>query len=953
MDVDFVIVAALKDEANEIKGLLIDAKPEDTYVVGKVKRWKDRGEYRIAIINLHEGMGAQHAGPVTQQAIAELHPRAVLMTGIAAGFLESREKVALGDLMVPFGIVPYELAKLEGAKEGRSARTDHRGIAWAVSEMLWRTAANVAEDPERPWQALITAARPDGLGEPRIHAVADSVLGCGEKVVADELADVRKWLLETYPRQILGLEMESHPALGACRIYDTPFLVAKASADRATVDKDDGWRSYACQLSAGFLLTVIQRYERPQAALLLRHTRDCEEIAKTIRERLPDVDFQYKIRTAVSFEQLRRGTYEAGERDRTTLVPGELHPNVVLYSGGGTGKTTITKRLFCDVLAADCIPVLIDLKRYSQEYPDGEAPAAGQEGIDAILQVATSPRRSASEIEALAAQGRLVLLVDGVNEVSKVALASLLAFYQDLRRGPGTYAIWMNRLTAIEDLRPAPVHATVGSVSPEVAERCFDDRFGQGRFKSLSGRLQTIYQRPFFLDLAIRSNRPFTANRLWSEMFHEFFREHVGLSEVQLTAIALATRDAIAADGKLKLSTLKQAIGDPLWAKLSAAGVGVVDDEAGFAHHLWRDYLVARAMSVDPACWTEKAFDAATTFGTSVECLTMAVEQIADVVQKIAFVNAVYDWSYSAALECIAKSGEGEEAERKLPEWFREAILAVVAEKRFDSVERTRSRTERLLTQYPFTRPYLDAPSRDAMVDRIRNLEGDADELGIWKRLYSQAQGTGIAAPDIELIASPNSLLGWTAANLARRGSITAAEVDRVCSIYRDHLGPDGKRSVRWRAVHVLGANPNTSGLAVLEEALEQDEYHWVAYGAARSLVESAAKLTGDDGARALDALSRFVAGERGGKARSMILQEIVETCFIDDSAPGWAASAALLIDQIAERFAPEVRRGVVARSSAFREKNGMDGHAAAAPSIEQTRPVSTPVVNPANPRSA
>ena len=64
----------------------------------------------------------------------------------------------------------------------------------------------------------------------------------------------------------------------------------------------------------------------------------------------------------------------------------------------------------------------------------------------------------------------------------------------------------------------------------------------------LSDRLRGIYQRPFFLDLAIRSGRPFTAKRLWSGIFSEFFREHLALSGEQVDRIGRATRDSIGPD---------------------------------------------------------------------------------------------------------------------------------------------------------------------------------------------------------------------------------------------------------------------------------------------------------------------------------------------------------------------------------------------------------------------
>jgi hypothetical protein len=392
-------------------------------------------------------------------------------------------------------------------------------------------------------------------------------------------------------------------------------------------------------------------------------------------------------------------------------------------------------------------------------------------------------------------------------------------------------------MSMIEDLRPSPYHATLGGVPEAVAEHLFDDKFGQGRFRSLGDRLRAIYQRPFFLDLAMRSGRPFAANRLWSGIFSEFFKEHLVLTDEQLNHIARSTRDAIGTDGKLKMGELKTAIGNDLWHKLEAAQVEVVD-ESGFEHHLWRDYLVARALSLDPGCWMEEVFDAASTFGTSVECLTMVVEQIADGNQKTSFVNAVYDWNYGAALECIAKSGEGEEAERRVPIVLREAILAVVAEKRFDNVERTRQRTDQLLAQYPFAKPYLDLSTREAMTDRVRHLETEGD-LDVWKRLYCQPAGTPVTDQDIDLIASPNPLIGWTAANFVRRGELSVAGEERVRAIYLRQRLPDGRRSVRWRVVHSLGTHPSDGNLDLLSDALASDKYRWVLYGAARSLVEA------------------------------------------------------------------------------------------------------------------
>ena len=573
-------------------------------------------------------------------------------------------------------------------------------------------------------------------------------------------------------------------------------------------------------------------------------------------------------------------------------------------------------RLFGKLLAAGYTPVQIDLKSYSQEYGFG-----GAEDIDSILNVSTTPRRTTQEIEQLAGQGKLALLIDGVNEVSKTALASVLVFCQELRRGPGCYAVWANRLMQIENLRPAPYHATLEGVPEEVAERHFDDRFGQGAFRNLGDRLQAIYRRPFFLDLAIRSGRAFTTRRLWSGIFSEFFKEHLAISDEQLNQLSRATRDAIGADGKLKIDELRAAVRAEFWHKLAAAQVGVVD-QAGFEHHLWRDYLVARALTLDPDRWTEDAFDAASTFGTSVECLTMVVEQLPNGEQKVAFVNAVYDWNYGAALECIDKSGQSEEAERRVPEIVREAIIAVVAEKRFDAVERTRDRTGRLLARYPFAKPYLEARSREEMVERVRHLQTEGD-LAVWQRLYCQPSGAQVSDADIDLVGSPNPLIGWTTANFVRRGQLSLAGEERLRAIYASHLDGAGRRSVRWRVVHALGMHPSGDNLDFLSNVLATDEYRWVLYGTARSLVEVASAVQNPRRQMAIDALLAFVNGEGGGKARPMILEEIVETCFIGGAARGWGNAAIPLLERILDRVPPELKRTLGTRVAAFHKPAG------------------------------
>jgi hypothetical protein len=65
----------------------------------------------------------------------------------------------------------------------------------------------------------------------------------------------------------------------------------------------------------------------------------------------------------------------------------------------------------------------------------------------------------------------------------------------------------------------------------------------------------------------------------------------------------------------------------------------------------------------------------------------------------------------------------------------------------------------------------------------------------------------------------------------------------------------------------VLGPHPREQGVGLLAQALVGDEYRWVRYGAARSLVEAASRLNHPRRQEVIDLLRRFVAGYGGGAA--------------------------------------------------------------------------------------
>lgn len=422
-------------------------------------------------------------------------------------------------------------------------------------------------------------------------------------------------------------------------------------------------------------------------------------------------------------------------------------------------------------------------------------------------------------------------------------------------------------------------------------ETVFDSQFGVRSFEQLNGSLKRIYTRPFFLSLALKCRLKFAGQSVWSGIFEEFFLTQLGMTDGQLDSIAEATLKAFDSDGSFDLAGFKERANGEIYQLLLGAEV-LASDGSGFEHHLWRDYLVSRYLAQNKNEWKDTVFDAITTFASSLESLSLAVEQLRDRALKDEFLKAIYDWNYVAAANCIADFREDDPDSRQLSLGIRSAILAAIAEKRFDKVERTRQRANDILREhrYEFARPFIEAQTPDCLRQHVATLTGPENWFKKWKALFTKRSGQELTVEEIALVTSDDSLIGWTVANLARRSGLNEEGQGRIREIYRQAGNADDKKTVRWRAVHVLGAYPNESNVNLLLDAARHDPYHWVQYGAARGLIEIASQSEEDLRTRVLSDLDEFIRNYDPPNVwiRRQIRREIVEVAFIRNPQPGW-----------------------------------------------------------------
>jgi hypothetical protein len=333
----------------------------------------------------------------------------------------------------------------------------------------------------------------------------------------------------------------------------------------------------------------------------------------------------------------------------------------------------------------------------------------------------------------------------------------------------------------------------------------------------------------------------------------------------------------------------------------------VIAVQGGFEHDLWRDYLVSRHLSRNPGQWSDATFDRVTVLAHALESLSLTVEQLPDQDSKNRFLEAVYDWNYAAAGDCVEEFRGTDPDARQLGDSIRLSIYGAIAEKRFDPVPRTQERARDYLVNHqdPRAEPFSQRATRAELVEHVRHLDGPESWFQTWKDAFIRPDGQNLTPEDIGLLRSDSSLVGWAVANLVRRSNLDPGGQRRLRELYAEELAAgDSRRTIRWRIVHALGRFPTHENAEMLLQALRNDPYHWVRYGAARSLMELAAR--GDEALRreVLARLMEYVGGYREENVwiRRQLLRELIEVSFIADARPGWRESVRPLLELVLQK---------------------------------------------------
>jgi nucleoside phosphorylase len=864
MNADVAILTVIPEAHDAVRQLCSLSRSEERggqpYWTGRVPA-AGGGEHLVVLDRAvdRSNLPAQEAA---QRLLQHWRPRHLIVADIGGGF-HGRDGLAVGDVVFASLVHYYEFVK-ETAGGGVEARDFARA---APARGARATLAVIAQ--EATWPERIEHARPGGTRD--WPSLLEGEIVAGDHLLSDPDSSLVAGLVGAYPKA-LAIDMESAGVARA--VYGaqqdelfTQLTILRGISDlvddpeRDNQATRDDWKPYAAHAAAAAALRLVTRTRLPQHAddelpSIVRRHRECFQ--DSLRERLPTdaQSFRLELRSARRGETAPHPPAAAPEtfgRDQLLELL-DRERRIALYGSSGAGKSWTLLHLARQIAPGDDpLAVLVDLKAFRPTWlgqiadtPVGErlVPA-----IDAILSAAIEPI-SATELDALAQERTVVLLVDGINEVPEVNERMRIALNEYARQRPRVRVLVADRRAELfyRDARWKLIgcHGLVHADARAVV----DERFGAGTFEALPAVDRELLELPFFLDWALEIGDPRLAPR--AHAVDRFLRRS-GLSDVDLDRIAQVAYTASAAQRTaLAESEQCQLEADGLLDRLHAAGIVVHRGaDQRFAHQLFHQYAAARWVAHHDELWTPQALDEITVNAASLDAIGMTLT-LTTAKARDRLLRVVYDWNWRAAIQALH---ETQSSDCHVSHALEIAVLAMAAEKRFDPVAGTAMRVHEQLERFEdgIAARLRDVTDHEELLQLIASLQVDAAPwYAEWKAVFLNRPTHGSLDDEaIVQVISAEPLLGWTTANTIRRFPCDEGHAAQLRALYLAHRPTSQDRladTIRWRIVHALGRWPSQANVALLQRSLDEDADLWVRYGAMRSLMEMAALST--DGLR-------------------------------------------------------------------------------------------------------
>lgn len=574
----------------------------------------------------------------------------------------------------------------------------------------------------------------------------------------------------------------------------------------------------------------------------------------------------------------------------------------VLVTGrGGGAKTVVLTRIAKRALESDVLVAFVTLKDWtSLDYDQWKDLDGFSNRIAFLLERFSGLRLLPRDLQVLDPARTRLVIVDGLNEVSMVTGQQILNALDDYARfSLNTSVLVSDRLVRRDFIRAE--RWEIACILPLSAEQ-IDYQIAANpealsKYQTVSPEASSILATPYFLNAFLEGGglAPTTSARM-----AEYFQRHA-LTQHDVNVVAEAAYQLYAeATRTFSWSRFQELVGSEVANRVSGSGAIVLSgDVAIFNHHLKHDYLVSRYVSLHPELWNSRTFNTITFQASSFETIRMVMEQIDRSTLADDLLRKLYDWNIYGAGYSIAEGRESHVSKD-----MQVIILAMFAERRWDRVIATANRASDTLNliQIPEASIFLAAGSLDELFGILKGMASPSSSFDDWRDLFTLPSASQAPSSLVDTLASGNSVLGWTAANVLKR---LQCDIEQQ-SVIRSFLA-NANQTVRWRAAHVLGSFPGQDNFEALA-AILTDKVVDVRFGVVRSLVELASRGPSELTESIFKKLSESVASL---SEFPRVLAEFERALLVrKDVAPaGWTKAASITIAALQNKDLGEENR--------------------------------------------
>ncbi len=830
------------------------------------------------------------AQSTTERMIQHWDPKFVITVGIAGG-VEGREDLQLGDVVIPTEVYYTEVVKKADGKKLS------RPNAKSPPAPEFRDAHQVAQNSN--WKDVITMKNP--LGENNSKVVYGQILS-GEKLEGDPEDEELQEKLATFDK-FLAVEMESGGVSRAVyeqsRWHNTKFFAVRGISDFCNVKKNKetrvNWGNYAAEAAAAYALELIKNltiYENPADSYAVD--------VKQLFEPSPETIFNLNM------------SDDSGKVNLDQIISlSESKQKLVLVGRPGIGKSFAVNEIAKDIANKGGIPIVLSLNKW-----DGE-PMRQFSSVDKIPEKMNAllgmSKVSLNEKFLLKMNAKKFFILEGLNEISSGeyggdAIKDILSVVHEYVRNHalGSPIIATDRTK--RNYTDSFHNVELKPLESDEMRKIIDKEFGDGKFKKLDKKTKAVLSIPFFLKNAIKSkNVDFLTE---THAMEDFFKSHVGLNKEEIRDAAKTVFELSGTQGTLsfKPDEFENIAESSTYQKLVKGDVllSSSDGTIHFQHQLQQEYLISVFLSSHPENWDITSLDAVTLKANSIDSLFMTIEQIEEKEKCDDFLLHIFNWNWRAAIRCIARlENKGSD---NYSEYTLIAMAALVAQKKFDSVHGTHLEAIASLDgiQNENCKKMAAAQNFDDIIGIVNGISNGEDWFANWRNIFTWDSAKIPSDDDIMRIKSEESIVGWTSSNALKRLALNEIHQGQLRIMYLALLDESPLNStVRWRIVHTLGSFPSKENAELLFKVIESDTYHWAKFGAARSLVEMAAKT--EDSTLRKTIIDYFTQNHK--MMHDAVREEIGKASMYHNAFGDWESSIRPLLESIGQSLDEELTK--------------------------------------------